>query len=84
MSKPGFVEGRLPIVSWVSVGVEMGIVTSHNDPIYGIKHYMFMLYSLDMASGTVLWPQNHCVPSQPLCLILHSVYFDITHNVPIF
>ena len=29
-------------------------VTSHNDPIYGIKHYMFMLYSLDMASGTVL------------------------------
>ena len=43
-------------------------VTSHNDPIYGIKHYMFMLYSLDMASGTVLWPQNHCVPSQPLCL----------------
>ena len=30
------------------------IVTSHNDPIYGIKHYMFMLYSLDMASGTVL------------------------------
>ena len=50
-------------------------VTSHNDPIYGIKHYMFMLYSLDMASGTVLWPQNHCVPSQPLCLTLHSVYF---------
>ena len=28
-----------------------------------------------MASGTVLWPQNHCVPSQPLCLTLHSVYF---------
>ena len=50
-------------------------VTSHNDPIYGIKHYMFMLYSLDMASGTVLWPQNHCVPSQPLCLTLHSMYF---------
>ena len=50
-------------------------VTSHNVPIYGIKHYMFMLYSLDMASGTVLWPQNHCVPSQPLCLTLHSMYF---------
>ena len=50
-------------------------VTSNNDPIYGIKHYMFMLYSLDMASGTVLWPQNHCVPSQPLCLTLDSVYF---------
>ena len=50
-------------------------VTSHNEPIYGIKHYMFMLYSLDMASGTVLWPQNHYVPSQPLCLALHSMYF---------
>ena len=34
-----------------------------------------MLYSLDMASGTDLWPQNHCVPSQPLCLTLHSMYF---------
>ena len=50
-------------------------VTSHNDPIYGIKHYMVMLYSLDMASGTELWPKNHCVPSQPLCLTLHSMYF---------
>ena len=50
-------------------------VTSHNDPIYGIKLYMFMLYSHDIASGTVLWPQNHCVPSQPLCLTLHSMYF---------
>ena len=50
-------------------------VTSHNDPIYGIKHYMFMLYSLDMASGTDLWPQNYCVPSQPLCLTLHSMHF---------
>ena len=39
------------------------------------QHYMFMLYSLDMASGTDLWPQNHCVPSQPLCLTLHSMYF---------
>ena len=50
-------------------------VTSHNDSIYDIKHYMFMTYSLDMASCTVLWPHNHCVPSQPLCLTLHSVYF---------
>ena len=50
-------------------------VTSHNDPIYGIKQNMFMLYSFDMASGTVLWPQNHCVPSQTLCLTLHSMYF---------
>ena len=28
-----------------------------------------------MASRTVLWPHNHCVPSQPLCLSLNSVYF---------
>ena len=28
-----------------------------------------------MASGTVLWPHNHCVPSQPLCLTLCSMYF---------
>ena len=27
-----------------------------------------------MASHTVLWPHNHCVPSQPLWLALHSVY----------
>ena len=50
-------------------------VTSHNDSIYDIKHYMFMTYSLDMASRTVLWPDNHCVSSQPLCLTLYSVYF---------
>ena len=50
-------------------------VTLHNDSIYDIKHYKFMIYSLDMASRTVLWPHSHCVPSQPLCLTLHSVYF---------
>ena len=50
-------------------------VTSHNDAIYGIKHYMFMIYSLDMASGTVVWPNNHCVLSQALCLTLHSMYY---------
>ena len=50
-------------------------VTSHNDSIYDIKHYKFMTYSLDMASRTVLWPQSQCVPSQPLCLTLYSVYF---------
>ena len=36
---------------------------------------MVMTYSLDMASRTVLWPHIHCVPSQPLCMTLHSVYF---------
>ena len=50
-------------------------VTSHNDSIYDIKHCMFMTYSLDMVSCTVLRPHNHCVSSQPLCLSLHSVYF---------
>ena len=50
-------------------------VTSHNDSIYDIKHRMFMTYSLDMASHTVLWPHNQCVHSQSLCLTLHSVYF---------
>ena len=50
-------------------------VTSHNDPINGNNHYMFMIYSLDMASGTVIWPNNHFVPSEPLCLSLHSMYF---------
>ena len=49
-------------------------VTSHNDTIYDIKPYMIMTYSLDMASRTVLWPHKHCVPSQPLCLTLHSKY----------
>ena len=39
--------------------------------IYDIKHYMFMTYSLDMASRTLIWPHNHCVPSQPLCLSLN-------------
>ena len=29
-----------------------------------------------MASGRVLGPENHCVPSQPLCLTLYSVYFS--------
>ena len=28
-----------------------------------------------MVSHTVLWPHNHCVLSQPLCLTLHSIYF---------
>ena len=51
-------------------------VTSHNDSIYDIKQYMFMTYSFDMASCTVLWPHSHCVPSQPLCLTLDSMYFS--------
>ena len=48
-------------------------VTSHSDYIYDIKHSMLMTYSLYMESHMVLWPHNHCVPSQPLCLTLHSV-----------
>ena len=57
-------------------------VTSHSDSIYDIKQYMFMTYSFVMASCTVLWPHSHCVYSQPLCLTLHSMYFDIKHIVP--
>ena len=49
-------------------------VTSGNDSIYDIKYCKFLTYSLYMASHTVLWPHNHCVPSQTLCLTLHSVY----------
>ena len=48
-------------------------VTSHNDPIYGIKHYMFMLYSLDMASGSVM-------TTKPLCAFSATMP-DITLNV---
>ena len=40
-----------------------------------IHNYMYMIYSLYMASRTVLRPHNHCVPLQPLCLTVHSVYF---------
>ena len=50
-------------------------VSSHNVSLYDIKPYRFMIYSLDMASDRVLRPHNHCVPSQPLCLWLHSVDF---------
>ena len=50
-------------------------VTSHNDYICDIKPYVFMTYLLYMASRTVLRPITHCVPSQPLCLTLYSMYF---------
>ena len=49
-------------------------ITSENDSIYDIKPYIFMTYSLYMASHTKL-PHSHCVRSQPLCLTLHSMYF---------
>ena len=49
-------------------------VTSHNACISDITHSMFMTYPLYMASQTVLWQHNHCVPSQPLGLTSHPVY----------
>ena len=49
-------------------------VTSHMT-LSMTSNTMFMTYSLDMASRTVLWPHIHCFPSQPLFLTLHSVYF---------
>ena len=36
--------------------------------------YVYAIF-IYMASRSVLWPHKHCVPSQPLCLTLHSVYF---------
>ena len=57
-------------------------VTSHSDSIWDIQQYMFMTYSLYMASHTVLWPQTI------VCLHSHyawhytQIIFDITHNVP--
>ena len=50
-------------------------------PIYGNNHYMFKIYSHDMSSGTVLWPHTNCVPSQQLCLTLHSMYFFTLHTM---
>ena len=37
-----------------------------------LNEYDIFIYTV---SRTVLWPHNHCVPSQPLCLTLHSVCF---------
>ena len=43
--------------------------TSNNDSVYDIKPYMFMTYSLYMASHTVLWPQTI------ECLRSHSAWY---------
>ena len=58
-------------------------VTSHNDPIYAIKHSMFMTYSF-------IWHHAQCYDHTTI-VCLHSHYswhytqciLDITHNVPI-
>ena len=49
-------------------------VTSHNGSIYDIKHYVYDIITW-YGITHMLWPHIHCVPSQPLCLTLHSVYF---------
>ena len=49
-------------------------VTSHNACISDITHSMFMTYLLYTASHTVLWQQNNCVTSQPLCMTSHLQY----------
>ena len=49
-------------------------VTSHNACISDFTHSMFLTYPLYMALHTVLWQHNHCVTSQPLCLISHTLY----------
>ena len=50
-------------------------VLHHTMDLSMASNTICLYYSHDMASGTVLWPQNHCVPSQLLCLTLHSMYF---------
>ena len=50
-------------------------VLHHTMTLSMASNNIYLFYSFNMASGTVLWPQNHCVPSQPLCLTLHSMYF---------
>ena len=58
-------------------------VTSHNVSIYDIKPYMFMTYSLYMASHTVKWPHTIvCLHSHNAWYYTQSI-FDITENVPI-
>ena len=57
--------------------------TSHSDSIYDIKPYMFMKYSLYMASHTVLWPHTMvCLHSHYAWYYTKSI-FDITQNVAI-
>ena len=46
----------------------------NNACIPDITQSMFMTYPLYMASHTVLWQQNHCVTSQPLCMTSHLQY----------
>ena len=58
-------------------------VTSHNACISDITHSIFMIYTLYMASHTVLWLHNHCVTSQPLCIISHTLYMS-SHTVDQF
>ena len=56
---------------------------SHNDSIYDIKPYMFMTYSLYMASHTVLWPRTIvCLHSHYAWYYTQSI-FDISQNVAI-
>ena len=48
-------------------------------------HQTFYVYDIFiyMASCTVLWPNNHCVPSQHYAWHYTQCILDITHNVQI-
>ena len=57
-------------------------VTSHNACVSDNTHSMFMTFPLYMASHRVFWQCNHCVTSQPLCLISHPLYLGHhTHSI---
>ena len=49
----------------------------HHTMIIDLWHQTLYVYEIFiyMASHTVLWPHNHCVPSQPLCSTLQTVYY---------
>ena len=51
--------------------------TSHSDSIYDIKPYMFMTYSLYMASHTVLWPHPLCAFTATMPDIILKVFLSL-------
>ena len=55
--------------------------TSHNDSIYDIKPYMFMTYSLYMASHTVLWPHTIVFISWHTLYEIICITYVVTHIV---
>ena len=59
---------------WLSMMSHSLCVLHHTMILWHQTLYVYDIFTL-YGITTVLWPHNHCVPSQPLCLTLHSVYF---------